>query len=575
MKKYILLIFLLLSIPISSVFAQTWQWAKSAGSNDNDDVISSICKDSSGNIYAIGNIQNPIAYFGTDSFIVNGYNDIFLAKYDSAGTLVWLKHFGGFNFDRPGLTEYGKNVIYNHNTNSIYISGDFVDSFHIDSCRLHGIIQKDQGRQIFLAKLDLNGHCIWAKSMGSSGHDGAGSMVISSSNKIYLSGTVQYDALFDTFHVACGNFLAMYNDSGKCQWVKNIISGRLDNSMSQSVRAAGDLVSIYLYQGDIFMTGNKISDSMYLDTILFAKPNNYSNILARLDSMGHVKWAREMGPSHSGYAGLSMDDAGNSYIVSYFNNGYAHFGTDSIFSSIYGDFFLVKYDLNGNFKWVRQSQASLGALSYYCKTDGNGNVYICGDFSGNANFDSTTITSTSTDDLFIARYDSMGTFIGGLHAGQATGGPHSGQASAREILPFINNTWIVGGVFVDTLKLGTTTLLSHGGHHDIFIAKVDMNTGTGMMFSPMKKTAGIGNNQLLIYANPTTGKCTIKVPDDFLNERNLVLNIYDNSGKEIQQQILSFNDGKVKLNLEEEAKGTYNVTLSSKTKTYYGKIIFQ
>ena len=291
--------------------------------------------------------------------------------------------------------------------------------------------------------------------------------------------------------------------------------------------------------------------------------------------MGHVKWAREMGSANSGYTLLSMDDAGNSYMTSYFDSGYAYFGPDSIYSSKYGDFFLTKYDLNGNFKWVRQIHASLGASVFDCRTDGNGNVYICGDFSGNANFDSTTITSTSTDDLFIARYDSAGTFIGGLHEGRATGVPYSGQASAYKVMPFINNTWIVGGVFVDTLALGATTLISHGGHHDIFIAKVDMNTGTGMMFSPMKKTAGIGNNQLLIYANPTTGKCTIKVPDDFLNERNLVLNIYDNSGKEIQQQILSFNDGKVKLNLEEEAKGTYNVTLSSKTKTYYGKIIFQ
>lgn len=35
------------------------------------------------------------------------------------------------------------------------------------------------------------------------------------------------------------------------------------------------------------------------------------------------------------------------------------------------------------------------------------------------------------------------------------------------------------------------------------------------------------------------------------------------------------NDGKIILNLEAEAKGTYNVTLSNRQKSYNGKIVFQ
>jgi predicted neuraminidase len=65
------------------------------------------------------------------------------------------------------------------------------------------------------------------------------------------------------------------------------------------------------------------------------------------------------------------------------------------------------------------------------------------------------------------------------------------------------------------------------------------------------------------------------VPDDFVNEKNLVLSICDNKGKLIQQKTLQMNEGNIKLNLEQEAKGVYNVVLSNNKKSYNGKIVFE
>lgn len=44
---------------------------------------------------------------------------------------------------------------------------------------------------------------------------------------------------------------------------------------------------------------------------------------------------------------------------------------------------------------------------------------------------------------------------------------------------------------------------------------------------------------------------------------------------EFQQKTLQMNDGNIKLNLEQEAKGVYNVVLSNKKKSYKGKIVFE
>jgi hypothetical protein len=82
-------------------------------------------------------------------------------------------------------------------------------------------------------------------------------------------------------------------------------------------------------------------------------------------------------------------------------------------------------------------------------------------------------------------------------------------------------------------------------------------------------------NKLLIYANPNKGKCNIVVPDDFSFESKLTLMIFDNKGKLIQQKVLQMDGDKILVNLEQEAKGIYNVVLSGKNKNYSGKIVFE
>jgi hypothetical protein len=54
-----------------------------------------------------------------------------------------------------------------------------------------------------------------------------------------------------------------------------------------------------------------------------------------------------------------------------------------------------------------------------------------------------------------------------------------------------------------------------------------------------------------------------------------VINIFDDTGKLIQQNSPRVNEGKIVINLENEAKGAYLVTLDNGVKKYSGKIIFE
>ena len=96
----------------------------------------------------------------------------------------------------------------------------------------------------------------------------------------------------------------------------------------------------------------------------------------------------------------------------------------------------------------------------------------------------------------------------------------------------------------------------------------NLNWHTGIWEIYIKK-------EIEIYPNPTPGQFNINVPDEFLHERNLVLSIYDNTGKLVQQQKMEMSDNKIKLNLEAEAKGIYHAVLSNGDKSYNGKIVFE
>jgi len=65
------------------------------------------------------------------------------------------------------------------------------------------------------------------------------------------------------------------------------------------------------------------------------------------------------------------------------------------------------------------------------------------------------------------------------------------------------------------------------------------------------------------------------IPYEFIPEKQITLLLFDSQGRLIQQApVDNKTDGKIKLNIEAQAKGMYNVILSNGKKSYSGKIIF-
>src|SRR5207247_10065848 len=102
---------------------------------------------------------------------------------------------------------------------------------------------------------------------------------------------------------------------------------------------------------------------------------------------------------------VKLDSTGDNVYVTGRFTGTATFGTTNLTSSGVHEMFLAKYDSAGNFLWARKAGGASTDYAFAVTSDGAGNAYLAGVFSGTATFGNITLTSTGTNglkDIFIA-----------------------------------------------------------------------------------------------------------------------------------------------------------------------------
>jgi hypothetical protein len=158
-------------------------WAASAAGIGLD-APRSIAVDASGNAYITGNFYSPTLTFGSYTLTNSGV-DLFLAKYDSSGNVVWAKSAGGpaaeyvtsvavDTFGNPYLTGYADNSVITFDTINLVNTG------------------------VFIVKYDFNGNALWARTAGGgtgTNYD-AESIAVDASGNAYIEGNYDGTMLF-------------------------------------------------------------------------------------------------------------------------------------------------------------------------------------------------------------------------------------------------------------------------------------------------------------------------------------------------------------------------------------------
>lgn len=540
-----------------ATYAQNWQSSVSIGGNGSEG-ISVTCEDFNGNLYVTGSFTGTFCVLKTDTIWApqSAPSYSFFAKFSPTGNLLWSVINSG-NLSSTcsgGITK----MVYDSISNTILFAGAYCNSTYFKDTVL--ILGSYYTQGIF-GKMDVDGNLIWSRQItGTSWMQYINAIDYDTNDDIYICGTSTYVFKIDTTSYTPGIFLAKYSAQGTKLWAKKI------SGMANVTTPTVDIRDIKLTNSCFYIIGGAQCDSLNFDSIHFERTNSVGLLIAKFNLNGNILWAKIAGYPKSGSRGNGVISKDKSiYIVStFYNSDSAIFDNQFITKSAAADVYIAKYDSNGVFKWVRQTNPIDRTEGYAISIDKNDILYITGKFRGTAQFGNYSIISTAGSpspdnyDVFLAAYDTSGNCLGVDNFGYAQG---------FSVMLDKNNIPIVSGRYYNTVTIGNTSYTANGSPN-AFIAKHDAITG-------IKYNTKSSNTQLFIHANPNEGKCNITIPDDFLHEQNLVLSIYNSNGKLIQQKNLEMNQNKIKINLEAQAKGLYNAVLSNGTKSYSGKIVFE
>ncbi|MEO8147148.1 MAG: SBBP repeat-containing protein [Bacteroidia bacterium] len=467
MKKIFTLIIIATLFSIKA-YSQSYIFANSVGST-NYESAQAIAKDNSGNLYVTGYFGDSV-YFGATKLKSAGSKDIFICKYTPSGSVVWAKRFGG-NYNDQGF------AIALDNAGNIYLTGVISsDTAFFDTVKVNCSSQ-----QIFAAKFNSSGNCIWAKEFGdeTKSDDTGWGIGVDGSGNVYLTGWYSGVAVFapgitlsSVIHPlyltgTVDMFTAKLNSSGICQWANTAGSYGEERGYSVAVEPNGTCyVAGYFTRTTIF---NGVS-------VTCASGGVPDGFVAVYDNNGNLTQLKTItGTDYEACYGITLDGLGNYYITG-LKRATGSFDTISVPG--YGDFdmFLAKYSTSGNVKWVRTTQGSQWEEGSCVRCDDHGDPYVSGDyyFNGTTPFPPNPFPGLGYDAM-VAKYNKNGEFQWAQHGGSSGGDYCPGLAITDS-----GKVYICGN-FANSATFGnfSLTLTGSPGSTDLFFAKLRTNINTG------------------------------------------------------------------------------------------------
>ncbi len=234
-------------------------------------------------------------------------------------------------------------------------------------------------------------------------------------------------------------------------------------------------------QGFTYMTGYYNEQATFGSiSIPFSNPHSKEVFIAKIDPAGNYVWVRH-GENYYDDRGLGMclDESGNVYVTGTCWGGVSFDGHYQSLPSSYTDnIFIVKYDSNGNFQWLKVCGTDVGDdHGHDIASDWNGNLYVTGYISSycfgengpsTAVFGGVTTPSPNDSLAFLLKLTNTGGFTW-----IRTFNGEDFQKDNRVAVDQFGNPYVCGG-FQGTVNFGSQTATSHGGK-DIFVTKYDPN----------------------------------------------------------------------------------------------------
>lgn len=368
----------------------------------------------------------------------------------------WASHGGGKEFDAG-------NDIIKDDAGNFYVTGFFGAAATYDNLGLGTNSVVD----IFVGKLNPNGHWAWVAGARGGGSDQGLSITTDNVGNLYVVGQFVNFATFGSISLTgYGSediFIAKIDTSGNWIW---------------AIKAGGDGIDIgnsILFNSDgyLYITGSFRSNTATLGHDILSNNGSENIFTAKLDTSGNWIWAKGFGGSGADKGvSLAHDMQGKIYVAGYFTSSTISFSNYNISNNGGYDAFVGKIDTSGNWIWVNRG----GGITFNDGTfledityDNSESIYLTGSFYGTTNFGGNSLSTTSnTDyDIYVSKIDSSGNWIwakqaGGTSTDMGKGISFDGQGSC-----------FLTGTFVSSATFGSNYISSGSSDYHAYVSKIN------------------------------------------------------------------------------------------------------
>jgi hypothetical protein len=363
----------------------TYSWARVIGA-DSDEAGKGIATDASGNVLVTGYQGSYLVDYGGGPQSNRGGNDIFIAKYSSAGSWVWSKTIGGTGYEQG-------NAIAADATGNVFVTG-YIGSGSGGPDFGGGALFSAGLSDVFLVKYSPTGSHVWSQRFGGSGNDTGMALATDAAGNVYVIGSFEQSVNFGGGSFTSAGlrdvFVAKYSATGAHVWSKRFGSSGDDVGYGLAVDSAGDVLITGKFQGSVGFGGTSLT-SAGGDDIFLVKLSGANG--------SHV-WSKDFGNTSGDVAlGVSVDSNKNVAMTGYFTGSINLGGT--LLSGSGLDVFVAKYDSGGTHQWSKRFGGFDTQIGNSIGMSSGGNVSITGYFSTTLDLGSGVLTSVGSYDAFV------------------------------------------------------------------------------------------------------------------------------------------------------------------------------
>ncbi len=572
MKKitFILSLFIILFTLKGTAQSPNWQWATS-GTGTGNESVSRVRTDNSGNIIVGGLYVAPMTLDGTTvttqantTTIPFFAGDLFIAKYNSSGSLLWVVVPTGVGDHMQSsvidiITDPSGNIFAHVN----FSPADSISGVVFGNDTIYS--------KNTLLKFDPSGNLLWHQALG---EHWVASLATDASGNLYMEthfaiGTMS--ATFDTVTVTNPNpiifgeiIIVKFNGSGSALWAKT--AGGIGRDMP--------VIILTDNSGNLYLTGSYESDTMFFDasTYLLATtpPAPSSNpadyFYAKYDSNGNLIWAKSILLANMGstpYGEANLKPAVN-------NNGELFFAGRNIASSLNigtitlnsPGYFVTKMDVNGDPVWATAIGDTLDRDPADLQLDGFGNLYVLGSF----NSDSILMANTwlynvspgsGTRDLLVAMVDANGSPTGVFKEGGDDNDAPAFKVNAN------SSMYLSGSFKSNTLTFGSTTLNNPNFPSNHMFLTYSTPILTGLNDLELSESFSI-------YPNPATAEINLQIKN--IAASSTTVSILNTLGEIVYSKAIS-NQLNSTIDVSGLPSGVYVMQIQNKNDIASGKFI--